>query len=271
MKKYWQTAWRHKIILVILIVGLGLLAGYVIYGHKYQVLPQAAIHFLDDVQLPEKGQKVLIFSPHPDDESIAAAGYIFDSTRKGAEVKIVLVTDGNKHGLKDRRYDEFRQATSILGVSQENLIFLNYPDGHLKEANQTELAANFQKIIADFSPNIILYPSARDRHPDHATCGKVLETVLKQEKSSVLTYAYLVHSRHWPQPKKMAPSLYLLPPTRLINFDDSWQILMLDSSTLSKKKEAIVAYKSQLQIPMLRSLILSSVRENELFTIEKGT
>jgi len=270
MKKYWQIARRNKIILAVLIVALGSLAGYLVYARENQVLPQSAIYFLDNVQLPTNGQKVLVFSPHPDDESIAAAGFIYDSTQKGAEVKVILVTDGNKHGLKDRRYKEFRQATSILGVNPENLIFLNYPDSHLKQENRQDLTANFQKIIDDFSPDFVIYPSVKDGHPDHAVTGQIVEQILKKEGSPKIAYAYLVHSRRWPQPKKMALNLYLLPPIKLINFDDSWQRLMLDDVTLNQKKEAVAAYKSQLRMPILRSLILSSVRTNELLAIEKG-
>jgi len=270
MKKYWPLIRRNKIILTALIIVLGSLAVYLIYTREYQVLPQAAIYFLDEVKLPEKGQKVLVFSPHPDDESLAAGGFIYDSIQKGAEVKIVLVTDGNKHHIKDRRNQEFEKATNILGVKKENLIYLNYPDGHLQDENQSDLLTKFQEIIDQYQPNIILYPSRHDIHPDHATTGKIVEQVLKKENSQLTAYAYLVHCRRWPQPKKMALDLYLLPPIKLINFDDQWQKLMLTPSALAKKKEAVFSYQSQLGMPFLRSLILSSVRANELFAIENN-
>ncbi|MBM2820799.1 MAG: LmbE family protein [Candidatus Berkelbacteria bacterium] len=270
MKKYWLVARRNKIILIAMIIILGSLAGYYIYVRKNQVLPQAAIYFLDDIKLPEKGQKVLVFSPHPDDESIGAAGFIYDSVSKGAQVKIVLVTDGNKRHIKIRRYQEFEKATGILGVKKDDLIYLNYPDGNLKEENQSDLLAKFKDIIDQYRPNIIIYPSVRDTHPDHATTGKIVATVLKNEHFQMFAYAYLIHSRHWPQPKKMALDLYLLPPIKFINFDDQWQKLMLDAPALAKKREAVFSYQSQIKVPLLRRLILSSIRANELFTIEKS-
>ena len=270
MKKYWSIIRRNRVILGILIIILSLLAGYLIYIRNNQVLPQAAIGFLDDVKLPQNGQKVLVFSPHPDDETIGAGGYIYDSEKNGAEVKIVLVTNGNKHHLEDRRYQEFRQAASILGVKEENLIFLGYPDGHLTDENKEVLVQQFQKIIDEAAPDIIIYPSERDSHPDHSFTGQIVETVLSQESSQRLAYAYLVHHRHWPQPKKMALNLYILPPMKLINFDDSWEKLILDQETSRKKFEAVSAYKSQLRVPILRSLILSQVRANELFAIENS-
>jgi len=268
MKKYWPLIRRNKIILTALIIVLGSLAVYLIYTREHQVLPQAAIYFLDDIKLPNKGEKVLVFSPHPDDETIAAAGFIYDSIQRGAEIKIVLVTDGNKHHLKDRRYEEFRQATSILGVSPENLLFLNYPDGQLKEENQADLTAKLQEIIDQYEPQYIIYPSSRDSHPDHATTGRLVENILKNNQKTT-AYAYLVHCRHWPQPKKRAYNLYLLPPIKFISFDDNWQKLILDNSALVKKREAVMAYQSQIREPILRSLMLSSIRQNELFAVEK--
>jgi len=268
MKKYWLVAWRNKIILLVLIIVLGSLAAYLVYARENQVLPQAAIYFLDDIRLPNKGEKVLVFSPHPDDETIAAGGYIYDSIQNGAEVKIVLVTDGNKHHIKDRRYEEFRQATGILGVSPENLIFLNYPDGQLQQENQADLTAKFQEIIDQYEPQYIIYPSSRDSHPDHAINGKLVENILKNNQKAT-AYAYLVHCHHWPQPKKMALNLYLLPPIKFISFDDNWQKLVLSKTALTKKQEAVMAYQSQIKEPILRSLMLSAIRQNELFAIER--
>ena len=61
------------------------------------------------------GQKVLVFSPHPDDESIAVGGYIAQSIENGADVRIVLVTNGDWHHKEAVRYAEFKKATGILG------------------------------------------------------------------------------------------------------------------------------------------------------------
>ena len=76
-------------------------------------------------------QKVLVFSPHADDESIAAGGYIAQSIINGADVTIVMVTDSNAQGKEAIRYEEFKKATSILGVPEADLVFLGFPDGKL--------------------------------------------------------------------------------------------------------------------------------------------
>ena len=81
------------------------------------VMAQSAAAALPDVVIPQSGQRILVFSPHPDDETIGAGGYIAQSIENGADVRIVLVTDGDFHGNEDVRYAEFKKASQILGVS----------------------------------------------------------------------------------------------------------------------------------------------------------
>jgi LmbE family N-acetylglucosaminyl deacetylase len=258
----------RKIQAFILIIALIISAGLFWYIKTNPVMPQLAIYFLNDVKLPEKGQKVLVFSPHPDDETIACGGYIAQSEQRGAEVKIVLVTDGNKHGLQNLRYSEFKTATSVLGVPVNNLIFLNYPDGKLAQQSQTELEKIFQNQIDSYHPDIILYPHPSDTHKDHITIGKIVEKILEQSPNKKIAYKYLVHHHLYPRPEKYAPDLYTLPPISLIGFDGGWERLMLSEETKNLKQEALAAYKSQLKNLLLKNLLESSIRENELFAVE---
>ena len=103
---------------------------------------------LPSVVLPENGSKVLIVAPHNDDESLGAALFIRRSVKKGALVKVMMVTNGDgfpkavetyakKPFLKPSDYIDFgykRQQETIaamtsLGVDINNIFFLGYPDG----------------------------------------------------------------------------------------------------------------------------------------------
>jgi LmbE family N-acetylglucosaminyl deacetylase len=258
----------RKIQAFILIIVLIISAGLFWYIKTNPVMPQLTIYFLNDVKLPEKGQKVLIFSAHPDDETIACGGYIAQSVQRGAEVTIVLVTDGNKHGLKDLRYSEFKTATSVLGVPVNNLIFLNYPDGKLAQQSQAELEKIFQNQIDSYHHDIILYPHPSDTHKDHITIGEIVEKILEQSPNKKIAYKYLVHHHLYPRPKKHAPDLFTLPPISLITFDGGWERLMLSEETKNLKQKALASYKSQLKNLLLKNLLESSIRKNELFAVE---
>jgi N-acetylglucosamine malate deacetylase 1 len=229
------------------------------------VLPQQAIHLLPDAVLPQQGQRALIFSPHPDDETIGVGGYIAQSTQQGADVRIVLVTDGNKHHNEDVRYEEFKKATAILGVNESNLVFMGFPDGTLREQSESMLYQRLKEQIDTYNPDILIYPCQQDFHPDHATIGRILNGIVSGSNSKMIVFQYLVHYEfYYPRPKKLAPALYLLPPSRLVRFGNGWQKVILAQSIEGLKQEAIYTYHSQLSNPLLKELLLSSIRKNDL-------
>jgi len=256
----------HKLLFGFLFLFLLAFAGWALYAYFNKVMPQSAIYFLNDIHTPKVDDKILVFSPHPDDETIALGGYIYDATQAGAKVKIVLVTDGNKQGLKKQRYAEFKKATAKLGVEPSDLIFLGHPDGSLNSVKESVLEKEFRAQIANFEPNIIFYPHADDQHPDHAYTSRVAKKVTKGVDH--LNYQYLIHANYFPQPQTYHPDDYLLPPQKLVTFDHEWQRYMVSFETVVKTKEAVEEYKTQMKNPLIRELSYSMIRKNELFTVD---
>ncbi|WP_321423241.1 PIG-L family deacetylase [uncultured Methanobacterium sp.] len=104
-------------------------------------------------QMPEihSNDRILVFAPHPDDESLAAGGLIKRARDLNATVMVVVMTDGssaatpdelsqyleknnksNSTGIAELRYQETTSALSKLGVNNSNIIFLGYPDTGLR-------------------------------------------------------------------------------------------------------------------------------------------
>jgi len=96
--------------------------------------------------------RVLVFAPHPDDETIGAGGLIVRLVRRGAPVRVVFVTNGDGfpqavaqdfhvRAPRDTDYLEFgearrREAVAAahhLGLHPGNLVFLGFPDGGLAQ------------------------------------------------------------------------------------------------------------------------------------------
>ena len=95
----------------------------------------------------ERNARIVIFAPHCDDESLAAAGLIRMAGKAGCKVKVVTLTNGDGfraavgreyHRLrvsprdcirfaKERQKDTLA-ATAVLGLSADDVIFLGYPD-----------------------------------------------------------------------------------------------------------------------------------------------
>lgn len=82
---------------------------------------------------------ILVIAPHCDDEVLGAGGLIYDARSQGAQVYVVVITNGDAFRilwtrtkraveLGYRRQKETLSALQILGVSRENVFFLGYPD-----------------------------------------------------------------------------------------------------------------------------------------------
>lgn len=98
------------------------------------------------------GIRVIVFSPHPDDESLAASGLIQRVRAGDGRVRVVFMTngDGYKEGVRRRlmrqettssdfiaygqvRHDEAVQAVCQLGLQSEDAVFLGFPDDGLDD------------------------------------------------------------------------------------------------------------------------------------------
>lgn len=99
---------------------------------------------------------------------------------------------------------------------------------------------------------------------------EVLEEMIQAEElaEKIIIYKYLVHHKDYPNPKKYIPDLFILPPLDLITIDGGWERFMLSKETKQLKEKALRAYVSQLRNPLLKNLLESSIRENEIFAVE---
>lgn len=257
--------WRIRSIRFLLFgTGIALAAAYLLWAFSHSVLPAAAISLLPRIPDAAADEHILVFSPHPDDEAIGVGGFIFNARQAGAAVRIVLASDGNKHGLRDRRCIEFRRSAERLGVDPAELCFWNYPDGSLK-AHQENLKREAAREIDSFQPTIIFYPHPDDHHSDHAVLGRVMDELLVrtgQGEREIRILRYLVHHRYFPQPK----SAKLMPPLNMLDLDQRWHVYELSPEAQEAKKKALREYRTQLRNPFLYPLLIGFLRENELFS-----
>ena len=83
MRNQWSSLWRS----------------YLLCFLVYAVVPTPCAHGTDAPQHLEpflsKNTRLMVFSPHPDDESLAAAGLIQRVLSLGGSVKVVFMTSGD--------------------------------------------------------------------------------------------------------------------------------------------------------------------------------
>jgi len=266
----------------------------------------------------KKNDRVLILAPHPDDETIGCAGIIQKALKAGAEVRVVYLTNGDHNEFAFIVYEKrltFRrtefihmglvrrqeaiEAMRLLGLSQDKLTFLGYPDfgtfAVFSRYWQTDkpfrslltrissvpyktdfsfgapyvgesILSDLKKAILDYKPTKIFVSHPADVNLDHRTLYLFLQVALRDLRNRIpqpKVYPYLIHSADWPKPRDYHPELNLRPPEGFRNAQISWSKLDLTPRAMWLKYKAVLAYKSQTRVSAF--YLLSFARKNELF------
>ena len=124
--------------------------------------------------LSENLERVLVISPHADDEAMGCAGLIAKLTEKGCQVHVLyLAVDGFHHYGLDRqtsykeRVAEVEAVTELLGCTYD----IAYGDKDLIEKLDTlpkrDLVDLFETAINEHRPELLLLPYGEDYDQDH--------------------------------------------------------------------------------------------------------
>lgn len=148
-------------------------------------------------------RRVLVLSPHQDDESLGCAGYLLGlgaDPGQDVEVRVVFATDGagqrskrsaaERDALSTQRYREATEACARLGAGAP--VFLGFEDGGLHQAEA--LSEAIAGEIDRFEPHTILAPFVCDAPLDHIEVTRALASAeTTSEQHRILLYQ--VHSQ----------------------------------------------------------------------------
>ena len=191
-------------------------------------------------------KRILVVSPHPDDETLGVGGTIFKYSNEGHEVNVLTIS-GHLPPLYTREdyektLEEAHKAFKILGVNKS--YFLELPATMIGDIPLHELNSKICKIVNDFNPQIIFCPFP-DRHLDHRL---VFDSVMvatrpvgKGRNIEIVAAYETLSETHWNAP-------HIEP-----NFTPNWVIDI--SNSIKKKIEALKCYETQIpDFPGPRSL-----------------
>jgi len=263
--------------------------------------------------------KVLVLAPHPDDESIGCAGVIQRAVKANAQVKVMYLTNGDHNELAfivyekrpvffNREFvamgrireDEGKTAMRLLGLKDEDLIFLGYPDygtnkiffsfwetsrpfaSYLTRQSYVpykespsfrapykaeNILADIKKVLVDYKPNKIFVSHPADLNGDHWAYYLFLQIALRDLRGTIedpKLFVYFIHAPGWPMPRNYHPDIKLAPSEK--HFPDeliNWHSLKLSKDEIEKKYKAILCYRSQTCVSAF--YLLAFARQNELF------
>ena len=214
-------------------------------------------------------KKIVVISPHPDDDVISVGGTISQLVERGNQVKIIYIVSGNiavrnrdvisyldkqpredkslKSKIKSDEIDskkllemktkvreaEAKQATKTLGVPEKNLVFLRSPFYETGLIIKQEITASdwepLTRIFEKEKPDLIMVPG--ESADPHGTHGK-----------SITIYSLALNQAK-------------VGTTKLWHYRGGWEeyavseadkILTFSETVMDKKIKAIKQHKSQL-------------------------
>jgi LmbE family N-acetylglucosaminyl deacetylase len=158
---------------------------------------------------------VVAVSCHPDDVESGCFGTLALYRKSGADIKILLLTGGEKGGDKETRLAAARNTCKIIDAS---LAYAGFEDGKLLDNAETVswIEQEIEKVAAD----IVFIPCPSDRHQDHRNGGNAAISAARKTANVLL---------------------YETPTT--IRFEP--QVYVDIRQTLDQKVKAIAMHKSQ--------------------------
>jgi len=208
-------------------------------------------------------KKILILSPHADDEILGCGGFISKYSKQNYHINVLVLTNANKGAPEIYSSEEIKQirkeakiANNLIGTSR--LLFENLPALNLNNYPVYKITNIIDKYIADINPEVVLIPSVNDIHDDHKIIFKAAKISMRPNKISnlkkILSYEVLSETEWNEDGKSFNPNYFV----------------HLKKSDIDNKVQAFLKYKSQVKkFPHSRSkeaiINLSRVRGSQAF------
>jgi LmbE family N-acetylglucosaminyl deacetylase len=194
--------------------------------------------------------RIVLISPHPDDETLCAGAFLAAQRSRGAEIVVVAVTDGenaydDNEGLAATRRSEQMSALRELGISADCVRHFGLTDSGL-ESQRHQLVDRLMPLVTP--KTLILAPWIGDYHPDHKVCGWAAHNVARQKGTELLWYFFWTWHRGTPDDLR----------------DLSLCAFGFDEALLAQKLRALQCHVSQLHRvrdePILPASLLAPAR-----------
>lgn len=129
--------------------------------------------------------RILVLSPHPDDEAIGLGGTLRLHVERGDEVQVIFLTSGEK-GVRGQdpnetariREAEATAAAGILGYSAFE--FWRQPDGSVEAT--PALIRRLKEKFESWQPSLVYVPHSGEQHPDHQAAALLVKRAVAESQ-----------------------------------------------------------------------------------------
>ena len=169
---------------------------------------------------------VMAIGAHPDDVELGCSGTLYNHVRKGQQVAIVDLTEGElgSRGTVDTRYAEAAAASAVLGLAQRHN--LKMEDGFFQHTRENVI--KLVQVIRLHQPEIILANAPSDRHPDHGRASTLIrDAAFLSGLIKIETEWDGVPQEAW-RPKRVFHYIQdrFLEPSFIVDITDSMEVKM---------------------------------------------
>lgn len=191
--------------------------------------------------------KILVISPHPDDETLGCGGTILKHKDIGDKIYWLIITNidvkngWDKNAVK-KRQKEIEIVAEMYGF--EKTFKLDYPTAKLDTIPIQKIIESISKVIFEIKPEIIYLPNRSDVHTDHRIAFKTAYSCIKNFRypfiKKILMYETLSETEFTPA----LPENIFIP-----------NVFVDITKYFDKKLEIFKIYKSEvMEEPLPRSL-----------------
>jgi len=189
--------------------------------------------------------KVLVVSPHPDDETLGVGGTLLKLKRQGHQIYWLNITDMKTEDRWDEqivlhRQEQIKKVRDFFNF--DGFYNLAFPPTKLKTIDEGKIIGEIKNVYDEVRPDWIIIPGQYDAHSDHHVvyncCMAAAKTFRSPYIKRITTMEIISETDYGFQAEKFTPNLF-------IDISD----------TLEGKIEAMKIYDTEIEeAPFPRSL-----------------
>lgn len=189
--------------------------------------------------------RMLVVSPHPDDETLGAGGTLLKYKKLGNQIFWLNITDMKVSGgwdkeIVEHRQEQLKRVDAFYGFN--GFYNLEFQPAKLKSIEEGQIIEKIRKVFNEVKPEWLLIPGRYDAHSDHSVvhdcCMACAKTFRAPYIKRITTMEIISETDYGFQNKGFAPNLFV----------DT-------TNELEEKLEAMKIYDTEIEdVPFPRSL-----------------
>ncbi len=131
-------------------------------------------------------KKVLVISPHPDDETLGCAGTLLAHKENGCDISWVIMTamsDSEDSSKLDERKKEVQKVASIYDF--KSVYELNFETTKLDSLPLSDVINRLSEVFNKETPDTLYVPYRYDAHTDHKVTFDAISACTKSFRSNI--------------------------------------------------------------------------------------